>query len=143
MLVFLRPVHSFENDMFNKKYRPRFKTKKLFEKIEQQYQPDPRTDQVVFPEVGEEIIRLMRAAPLRNCKLILMCSVMDEISDVIRVFGLKDINRRIWANTDGLNKNNNTVYIIDDKHKTDIQRLLSSKLANYADNHVFIFGYKS
>lgn len=62
----------------------------------------------------------MRAAPLRNCKLILMCSVMDEISDVIRVFGLKDINRRIWANTDGLNKNNNTVYIIDDKHKTDI-----------------------
>lgn len=30
MLVFLRPVQSFENDMFNKKYRPKFKTKKLF-----------------------------------------------------------------------------------------------------------------
>jgi hypothetical protein len=75
---------------------------------------------VAFPEVGEEIIELMKELPMRNCRLILMCSVMDEISDVIRVFGLKDINRRIWANTDGLNKNNNTVYIVDDKHKADI-----------------------
>ncbi len=70
--------------------------------------------------MGEEIIELMKELPMRNCRLILMCSVMDEISDVIRVFGLKDINRRIWANTDGLNKNNNTVYIVDDKHKADI-----------------------
>lgn len=68
-----------------------------------------------------------------------MCSIMDEMSQVIRIFGLKDINRRIWAITDGLNKSNNTVYIIDDKHKVDIERLLVSKLANYADNHVFIF----
>jgi hypothetical protein len=67
---------------------------------------------------------------------------MDEISQVMKVFGLKDINRRIWASSDGFNKNNNTVYIVDDKHKTDIERLLGSKLANYADNHVFIFGYK-
>jgi len=83
----------------------------------------------------------MRQDGMRNCKLILMCSIMDEMSQVIRIFGLKDINRRIWAITDGLNKSNNTVYIIDDKHKVDIERLLVSKLANYADNHVFIFWY--
>lgn len=49
-----------------------------------------------------------------------MCSIMDDMSQVIKIFGLKDINRRIWAITDGLNKSNNTVYIIDDKHKADI-----------------------
>lgn len=55
------------------------------------------------------------------------------------MFGLKDINRRIWSATDGLNKANNVVYIIDEKHKSDIERILMSKLANYADNHVFVF----
>jgi len=61
------------------------------------------------------------------------------MSQVIKIFDLKDINRRIWAISEGLNKSNNIVYIIDDKHKVDIERILVSKLANYADNHVFVF----
>ena len=76
---------------------------------------------------------------MRNCKLFLVCSQADDINHVIKMFGLKDINRRIWAATDGLNKANNVVYIIDEKHKSDIERVLMSKLANYADNHVFVF----
>lgn len=83
----------------------------------------------------------MREEGMRNCKLVLMCSVMDEIGQVIKIFGLKDINQRIWATTEGLNKSNNVVYIIDDKHKVDIERIYVSKLTNYADNHVFVFWF--
>jgi uncharacterized protein with ATP-grasp and redox domains len=53
------------------------------------------------------------------------------------VFGLRDINKRMWSHTDGLNKNNNVVYIIDEKHKNDLDRILMSKLPNISDNHVF------
>jgi hypothetical protein len=50
---------------------------------------------------------------LRNCKLLLICATGDVNSRLREVFGLKDINRRIWSINDRLNKNNNVVYIID------------------------------
>ena len=42
-------------------------------------------------------------------------------------FNLEQINRRIWNKYGGINKWNNTVYIIEEKHKLDIDRLLMLK----------------
>lgn len=42
-----------------------------------------------------------------------MCANGDEYYRLINVFGLRDINKRIWSRTEGLNKYNNVVYIID------------------------------
>ena len=84
-------------------------------------------------------MELMSDKELRNCKLLLMCSKFDDDGELINVFGLRDINRRIWNRSGGINKQNNVVYVISDKHKVDVERILVSKLANYADNHVFVF----
>lgn len=74
---------------------------------------------------------------LKNFKLILVCAYNDDYSKLINKFGLKNINKRIWNGTNGYNKNNNIIYIIDDKHKNDIDRILMSKITNISDNHVF------
>ncbi len=88
-------------------------------------------------DIGEELEDLMTTEGLRNCKLLLMCATGDDYCRLINVFGLRDINKRMWSRTDGLNKNNNVVYIIDEKHKNDLDRILMSKLPNVSDNHVF------
>ena len=72
---------------------------------------------------------------LRNCKLVLSCAINDDCNKVIKIFGLEDINKRIWKGK--YNNQNNLVYIIDDRHKLDYDRLFMSKLANVSDNHVF------
>ena len=41
-----------------------------------------------------------------------MCSKFDEDDDVVDIFGLKDINRRIWADNSGMNHQNNIVYVV-------------------------------
>ena len=79
----------------------------------------------------------MSVEGLRNCKLLLMCATSDEYYGLINKFGMRDINKRIWSHTERVNKNNNVVYIIDDKHKSDLDRILMSKIGNVSDNHVF------
>jgi hypothetical protein len=79
----------------------------------------------------------MATEGLRNCKLILMCAAGDECDRLINVFGLRDINKRVWSRSEGVNRDNNVVYIVDEKHKTDLDRILMSKLPNVSDNHVF------
>ena len=76
---------------------------------------------------------------MRNGKLLLMCSKFDEDDDIIDVFGLKDINKRIWARSSGLNAHNNLVYVISEKHRVDVERILVTKVPNPSDNHIFIF----
>ena len=62
-------------------------------------------------------------------------SDIANCNKIIKYFGLDDINKRIWKGT--YNKQNNLVYIIDERHKSDYDRLFMSKLANVSDNHVF------
>ncbi len=54
---------------------------------------------------------------------------------------MKDINRQIWAGNNGLNKDNNTVFIIEDKHRSDIDRILMPKVTDVPDNNIFILWY--
>jgi len=49
-----------------------------------------------------------------------MCSKFDDDGELINCFGLKDINKRIWNRSGGINKQNNVVYVISDKHKVDV-----------------------
>jgi len=78
----------------------------------------------------------MKNDELHNCKLILIGAINDSRDDIINFFGLKDINRRIFNNN--YNVNNNLVYIIEDKHKSDLDRILMSKTNIVTDNHVFV-----
>jgi hypothetical protein len=48
---------------------------------------------------------------MKNCKVILLSSKGEDCSEVVTTLGLKDINRRIWAHTEGINKNNNVVFL--------------------------------
>ena len=41
-----------------------------------------------------------------------MCSKFDEDDNVVDIFGLKDINRRIWVDNSGMNLQNNIVYVV-------------------------------
>lgn len=45
---------------------------------------------------------------------------------------------RIWGET---NTTNNVVYLIEDRHKSDIDRILMLKTQDVPDNHVFILWY--
>jgi hypothetical protein len=74
---------------------------------------------------------------LRNVKLILYCANGEEHETFREFFGLDQINKRIWSKFGGINKWNNTVYVIEEKHKTDIDRLLMLKAQFIAENHVF------
>jgi hypothetical protein len=86
-------------------------------------------------EFGDHIVEIMNSDELRNCKLILHCANNDAIEEFRAFFGLGDINRRIWKD---YNRNNNIVYIIEEKHKSDLDRILMLKAQIPADNHVFI-----
>ena len=54
-------------------------------------------------------------------------------------FRLWNVNERIWSETDGVNIRNNSVFIVEEKHKTDIDRILMQKVEVPANNHVFVF----
>jgi hypothetical protein len=69
---------------------------------------------------------------------VLYCSCGDSFEDFSNYFDLKNINRRIWAKTEGLNLSNNVVYIMQERHKSDIDRILMLKTQDIADNNVFI-----
>lgn len=71
-------------------------------------------------------------------KLMLYVAKQDSIEHFRDYFNLNDINRRIWSKTDGINKWNNVVYVLEDKHKTDAERILMLKTQDVADNNVFI-----
>lgn len=86
-------------------------------------------------EFGEVVVELMRAPQLRNCKLILYCSCSDSVEEFRSFFGLEQINRRIW---DGYNTANNVVYVLEEKHRSDIDRILMLKAQEPANNHIFI-----
>ena len=90
-------------------------------------------------EFGQKIEELMKDEEMRNFKLILMNSKFDEDDDIIDIFGLKNINQRIWQAHGGLNVNNNIVYVISEKHKVDVERILVSKVQVQSDNHIFVF----
>lgn len=79
----------------------------------------------------------MRTEGLKNTKVILFCG-KDDNEDFIAHFGLKDINRRIWSNSGGVNIANNVVYIIEDKHRSDIDRILMPKVTDVPDNNIFV-----
>lgn len=55
----------------------------------------------------------MQQDGLRNLKLILFCSHKDSIQTFNQYFDLEEINRRIWSKSEGLNLNNNVVYVIE------------------------------
>lgn len=80
----------------------------------------------------------MQQEGLRNLKLIFYCSPTDPIEKFREYFDLQDINRRIWSNTGGLNIHNNIVYVIEDSHKSDIDRILMLKTQDIPDNNVFV-----
>jgi hypothetical protein len=80
----------------------------------------------------------MKEENLRNCKLVFYCAEEDDLEDFRSFFGLEDINKRLWASTNSLNVSNNMVYIIQEKHRTDIERILMMKIQDFADNNVFI-----
>lgn len=77
----------------------------------------------------------MRSPQLRNCKLLLYCSCSDSVEEFRSFFGLEQVNRRIW---EGYNTANNVVYVLDEKHRSDIDRILMLKAQDAANNHVFI-----
>lgn len=87
---------------------------------------------------GESIVGLMQQDGLRNLKLILFCSHKDSIQTFNQYFDLEEINRRIWSKSEGLNLNNNIVYVIEQKHKPDLDRILMLKTQDVADNNIFI-----
>lgn len=64
-----------------------------------------------------------------------MCGPEDSVEDYRSFFGLEDINRRIW---EGYNHSNIVVYIVSEKHKMDIDRILMLKAQDFPDNHYFI-----
>lgn len=92
---------------------------------------------VMMDDIGLSLIELMNIEGMRNCKLIFICAEGQDADTVMHYFGIKDINKRIWSKTDHINKNNNLIYVIDQRHKSDFDRILMSKLANVPDNHVF------
>ena len=92
-------------------------------------------------EFGQKIEELMKDEEMRNFKLILMNSKFDEDDDIIDIFGLKNINQRIWQAHGGLNVNNHIVYVISEKHKVDVERILVSKVQVQSDNHIFVFWF--
>lgn len=70
-------------------------------------------------------------------KLIIYCANGEEHETFRFFFGLDQINKRIWCKYGGINKDNNTVYVIEEKHKPDIDRILMLKAQFIAENHVF------
>ena len=71
-------------------------------------------------------------------KIIFYSAKGDSIEDFREYFGLNDVCARIWSATEGLNKNNKAVYVIEQKHKTDIDRILMLKALDIPDNNVFV-----
>ena len=71
-------------------------------------------------------------------KVILFCGKEDSMKDVRHYFNLEHINRRIWNKTGGININNNVVYLIEEKHRFDIDRILMLKTQDLPDNNIFI-----
>ena len=80
----------------------------------------------------------MKEENLRNCKLVFYCAEEDDLEDFRSFFGLEDINKRLWASKSDININNNVVFIIEEKHRSDIDRILAMKVQDIADNHVFL-----
>ena len=69
-------------------------------------------------------------------------AINDKREDIINFFGLNDINKRICNQVNYCNINNNVVYIIEDKNKADLDRILMSKATFVTENHVFILWFK-
>ncbi len=86
-------------------------------------------------DFGEYVEKALSAEGLRNCKLVMHCGKEDSIEKVRSFFGLEDINRRIWR---GYNFQNNLVYLIEEKHKLDLDRILMLKTQDIPDNNVFV-----
>ena len=76
---------------------------------------------------------------LSHCRIIFILSEDDDREDFMDFFRLWNVNERIWSETDGVNIRNNSVFIVEEKHKTDIDRILMQKVEVPANNHVFVF----
>jgi hypothetical protein len=70
--------------------------------------------------------------------VILYCAKGDSIRQFREFFGLEKINQRIWSKEGGINHSNNIVYIVEEKHKHDIDRILMLKAQHLPDNNIFI-----
>lgn len=86
-------------------------------------------------DFGDYVERALKIDKLRNCKLVLFCAKDDSIEKFRNFFGLEHINERIW---EGCNSQNNLVYIIEEKHKVDLDRILMLKTQDIPDNNVFV-----
>lgn len=84
---------------------------------------------------GEVVAEALLVEELRNCKVLFFCSLEDTLENFRTFFGLDQINRRIGGKH---NKRNNLVFLIEEKHRGDVDRILMVKLHEVADNHVFI-----
>ena len=71
-------------------------------------------------------------------KVILYCSKDDSIESFRDYFNLDKINFRIWSHYKGINVANKIVYVISDKFKADIDRILMLKTQDLPDNNIFI-----
>ena len=63
------------------------------------------------------------------------CALEDSLESFRAYFGLEEVNRKIGGRH---NRRNNLVYLIEEKHRMDIDRILMMKVHDAADNHVFI-----
>lgn len=84
---------------------------------------------------GEVVVEVLSTDKLRNCKVIFFCALEDSLESFRTYFGLDQVNKKIGGRH---NKQNNLVYLIDEKHHVDIDRILMMKVHDAADNHVFI-----
>ena len=71
-------------------------------------------------------------------KLMLYCAKGDSVEGFRDYFNLNHVNRRIWSINEGFNRWNNVVYVLEDKHKADAERILMLKTQDVADNNIFI-----
>lgn len=88
--------------------------------------------------LGDVLVDIFARQEIRNMKLIFYCAQQDSISDFRGYFGLQNINMRIWRESGGINGCNNVVYIIEDRNKTDVDRILMVKAVDVPDNNIFV-----
>lgn len=69
-------------------------------------------NELEFDDFGGYLVNWLQDPNIRNLIFVLYCAKGDSIEKFREYFGLKDINRRIWASTSGLNLHNKAVFII-------------------------------
>jgi hypothetical protein len=84
------------------------------------------------------LVHWLEVKDIRNLKIILFCAKNDSIEKFREYFGLDNVNRRLWLTTGGLNTHNKVVYVIEQRHKNDVDRVLMLKALDVPDNNVFV-----